>query len=127
MSPSDVRRWRTPRERDLGLRRIANNAGLGISVLPNGAVFAIEHQSDSGAVLINQVLASPIDGGIGRILLRVGSASPTNIEAVGARASVRLGIAVDRIVWEGTTSGIRHRVTLRLLPDKTAWLWRVEA
>src|SRR5258706_9208868 len=127
MPLSDVRRWCTPRERDLGLRRIANNAGLGISVLPNGAVFAIEHRSDSSPILVNQVLASSVDGGIGRILLRRGGASPSNIEAVGSRASVRLGVAVDRAVWEGVTSGIRHRVTLRLLPDKTAWLWRVEA
>jgi hypothetical protein len=65
MSPSDVRRWCTPRERDLGLRRIANNAGLGISVLPNGSVFAIAHQSNSSPILVNQVLASSIDGGIG--------------------------------------------------------------
>jgi hypothetical protein len=127
MSPSAVRRWRTPLERDLGLRRVGNHAGLGISVLANGMVFAIEHRSDSGTVLVNQVLASPIDGGIGRILLRVGGASPTNIEAVGPRANVRLGVAVDRVAWEGVTSGIHHRVTLRLLPDKSAWLWRVEA
>src|SRR6266567_5391269 len=127
MSTSDVRRWCTPRERDLGLRRIFNNAGLWISVLPNGTVFAIEHRSDSGTILINQVLASPIDGGIGRILLRVGGASPTNIEAVGPRAKVRLGVAGDRVVWEGVTEGIRHRVTLCVLRDKTAWLWRVEA
>src|SRR6266700_134288 len=127
MSVSDVRRWRTPREGDLGLRRIGNHAGLGISVLPNSSVFAIEHRSGSGTILVNQVLASPIDGGIGRILLRAGGASPANIEAVGSRARVRLGVAVDRVVWEGVTSGIRHRVTLRLLPDRTAWLWRVEA
>jgi len=127
MSPSDVRSWCTPREADLGLRRIGNSAGLGISVVPSGSVFAIEHRSDSGAILVNQVLASPIDGGIGRILLRAGGASPNNIEAIGPRANIRLGGADDRIVWEGVTSGIRHRVTLRVLPDKTAWLWNVEA
>jgi cellobiose phosphorylase len=124
---TNIRSWCTPREQDLGLRRIGNNAGLGISVLPNGSVFAIEHRSKSGAILVNQVLASPLDGGIGRILLRAGGASPNNIEAVGSRANVRLGVADERIVWEGVTSGIRHRVRLRLLPDKTAWLWRVEA
>src|SRR5437660_6597848 len=127
MSPSDVRSWRTPRERDLGLRCIGNNAGLGISVLPNGSVFAIEHRSDTGAILINQILASPIDGGIGRILLRAGGASPTNIEAVGPHATVGFGVGDDRVVWNGVTRGVRHRVTLRLLPDKTGWLWHVEA
>src|SRR5437773_3486993 len=127
MSPSDVRSWCTPRERDLGLHCIGNKAGLGISVLPNGSVFAIEHRSHNGTILINQVLASPIDGGIGRILLRAGGARPKNIEAVGPRADVQLGVADDRVVWEGVTSGIRHRVTLRLLRDNTVWLWCVEA
>src|SRR5207253_2484819 len=112
MSPSDVRSWCTPRVADLGLHRIANGAGLGVSVLPNGAVFAIEHRGDNGATLVNQILASPIDGGIGRILLRTGGASPTNIEVVGPRANVRLGAVNDRVVWEGVTSGVRHRVTL---------------
>src|SRR6266581_2835479 len=97
MSVSDVRRWCTPRERDLGLRRIGNHAGLVISVLPNGSVFAVEHRSDSDTILVNQVLASPIDGGIGRILLRAGGASPTNIEVAGSRANVRLGVADDRV------------------------------
>jgi len=50
---SDVRSWCTPREPDLHLRRIGNNAGLAISILPNGSLFAIEHRSDSGAILIN--------------------------------------------------------------------------
>jgi cellobiose phosphorylase len=127
MFPSDNLSWRTPRDRDLGLRRVANDAGVGISVLPNGSVFAIEHRSDSGAILVNQVLASPVDGGIGRILLRVGGASPYNIEAVGPRANAQVGVADHLVGWEGATRDIRHRVTLRLLPDKAAWLWRVEA
>ena len=127
MSSSDVRTWRTPRERDLGLLRIANSVGLGISVLPNGSVFAIEHLSAAGTILVNQLLASAIDGGVARILLRLGSPRPTTREGLGPRARVRLGATGDRIVWEGMTRGIRHRVTLRLLPDKIAWLWCVEA
>jgi len=126
MSHCDVRSWCTPRDGDLDLRRIGNGAGLAISVLPNGSLFAIEHRSDGGALLINQVPGSPIDGGIGRILLRAGGARPIDIEAVGARARVRLGVARDAIAWEGATNGIRHRVTLRLLPNAAAWLWRVQ-
>ncbi len=127
MASSDVHRWCTPREQDLGLRRLSNNAGLGVSILPNGSVFAIEHRSDDSAILINQVLASPVDGGIGQILLRTGATAPTNIEAVGRGAAVRIGVADDRVTWEGLTRGIRHRVTLRLLADRTAWLWHIEA
>lgn len=127
VSRSDVRRWRTPREGDLGLRCIGNDAGLFISILPNGSVFAIEHRSDRGTILVSQVLASPLEGGIGRILLRVGGARATNIEVVGPRAIVGLGGTADRVTWEGVTRGLRHRVTLRLVPRTTAWLWRVEA
>jgi hypothetical protein len=71
MMVSGKRSWTTPRDRDLGLRRINNRAGLSISVLPNGCLFAIEHQRPDGTTLINQLLGSPIDGSIGRIILRV--------------------------------------------------------
>src|SRR5213594_3741217 len=112
MSASDIRSWRTPRECDLGLRRIGNSAGVTISVLPNGAVFAIEHRNDRGATLVNQVLASPVEGGIGRIPLPLGEKNPINLEAIGPRGETRLGGADDRIRLDGVTSGIRHRVTL---------------
>ncbi|HEY4139280.1 MAG TPA: cellobiose phosphorylase [Casimicrobiaceae bacterium] len=125
MSSPAIRRWCTPREQDLGLHVIENRGGFRVSVLPNASVFAIEHRTDGGTILVNQVLASPIDGGIGRIVLRVGGDGPVNIEAVGPRASVRLGIGDDRFVWEEKTRGIRHRVTLRLSSKRNAWRWRV--
>jgi cellobiose phosphorylase len=127
MSLAHVGAWSTPHETDLGLHRISNVAGLAVSILPNGSLFALEHSKDDISTLISQVLGSPLDGGIGRILLRFGGASPANIEALGSRAEVRLGIARDRVLWEGVTGAIRHRVTLCLLPDRPAWLWRVEA
>jgi cellobiose phosphorylase len=123
---SITRQWRTPREDDLGLRRISNNVGVAISVLPNGCVFAIEHRSAGGPILVNQVLASPLDGGIGRIVLRVGGAGGAPVEAVGPHAVVRTGFAEDGAVWDGVSAGIRHRVTVRILPDRTAWLWAID-
>src|SRR5215475_1798757 len=97
----EVRSWLTPAEKELGLRRIANGAGIEISVLPNGALFAIQHRDHLGTILVNQVLGSPLEGGIGRILLRAGGATPFNIEAAGPRARARFGVANDCIVWEG--------------------------
>ena len=126
MSPSNALSWHTPDESQLGLRCVRNAAGLAASVLPNGSVFAIEHRIDPAAILVNQVLGSPIDGGIGRILLRLGGARPAIVEAVGPRARVAVGLADRRIVWEGATARIRHRVTLCLLPERTAWLWRID-
>ena len=66
----------TPREEDLGLTRIANRTGLSISLLPNGAIFAIEHTRGQQRIMINQVLGSPIAGGMGRLYLRTGGGSP---------------------------------------------------
>ena len=40
--------FRTPRESELGLLRIGNAAGLEISALPNGCLFAIEHDDGRG-------------------------------------------------------------------------------
>ena len=123
----DVRAWRTPRERDLPLLRVTNGAGVDVSVARNGSLFAIEHRAASGGILINQMLGSPIGGGIARIVLRSKAQGSATREVVGPGARVRLGATADAIVWEGATRALRHRVTLRLVPGKTAWLWRVEA
>ena len=124
---SGKRSWTTPRDRDLGLHRIENHAGLAISVLPNGCIFAIEHQRPDGATLINQLLGSPVDGGIGRMYVRVDGEAPLPLQAAGPSANARFGFAGDRFVWEAETRGIRFRLTLSLHPQNPAWLWHLEA
>jgi 1,2-beta-oligoglucan phosphorylase len=125
MTPA-VRTFETPRENDLGLRRIANPSGLALSVLPNGCVFAIEHQHERGRTLLNQVQGSPLDGGIARLYLRVRAPDPAIAEAVGPSAQVSLGAAADRFTWAGATGSVRHHVSLWLHPQHRLWLWRVE-
>ncbi len=126
MAPTS-RSWKLPRDEDLGLRRIENQAGLAIGALPNGCIFAIEHRSAKGSVMVNQTLGSTIDGGIFRIVLRASGAAHTRcFEIAGPGARVRFGAANDSIVWEGATDGLEHRVTLMLHPSEAAWLWRVE-
>ena len=44
MTRSGARTCTTPRDGDLGLRRVANATGLAVSALPNGSLFAIEHE-----------------------------------------------------------------------------------
>ncbi len=116
----------TPRQDELGLSRISNTAGLSISFLPNGAIFAMEHTQKNQSVMINQVLASPIAGGMGRLFLRTGGPEARVLPIVGPEARCSVGVADDRFVWEGETSGVRHRVSLWLHPRLNAWLWRVE-
>ena len=127
MSSAPVRTYRTPRDSDLGLRQIKSQSGAVVSVLPNGCVFAIEHQHERGRTMVNQILGSPIDGGIGRIHLRIGGKRPLVTQAAGPAARVRFGAASDRFIWEGESGGLRHRVTLWLHPLSSIWLWRVEA
>jgi cellobiose phosphorylase len=126
MVASGKRSWTTPRDSDLGLERIENRAGLSVSVLPNGCVFAIEHRRDDETAMINQLLGSPVDGGIARLYLRIGGASPISVEAAGPGARGQFGAAGEGFDWEGETSGLRHRVTLSLHPRDAAWLWCLE-
>ena len=101
MTRATVRSFHTPRESDLGLRRITSGVGLAVSVLPNGGVFAIEHLHQHGRTLINQVQASPLDGGIARLYLRIRAPEPAVAEAVGPSAEVMCGRPRGRkaILW----------------------------
>jgi hypothetical protein len=127
MSESTTREILTPRDDALGLKTITNPSGLSISALPNGAIFAISHRDSGGAqIMINQVLGSPIDGGIGRLWLRVGGENPSVVQLVGPRARVEFATDEARFCWQGETGGIAHTVTLRLDPVATRWFWQVE-
>ena len=133
MTESRQRTFSLPTEKDLDLHRLSNAAGIEISVLPNGCIFAIEHVHGGERTLINQVCGSPLGSGIGHILLRDGvGASSRSIPAhaatqiSGADAKGRVGAATDRFIWDGETGGVRHRVTLWLHPREPLWLWRVE-
>jgi hypothetical protein len=76
MSSEPKRSFQTPHRENLGLRSIANEAGLSVSALPNGTLFAIEHTDPQGTAMINQVLGSPLYGGIGRLYIRIGGQRP---------------------------------------------------
>ena len=116
----------TPRKNDLGILRIKNSAGSSISLLPSGAVFAIEHDEAGRRIMINQSLASPVANGMGRLFVRAGGSEPTILAVIGPEAGLRVGASDDRFVWEGEQRGVRHRVTLWLHPSATVWLWRVD-
>ena len=125
MAFPDALSWTTPRDIDLGLKRIGA-AGLTASVLPNGSLFAIEHESQDLRVMINQVLGSPIGGGIGRLYIRIGGPKSSISKATGCGTGVYFGAAEDRIVWEREAGELTYRATLWLAPDSAVWLWRIE-
>jgi hypothetical protein len=102
---------KTPRRDELGLTRIVNSAGVSISLLPSGAIFAIEHTEGSRRIMINQSLASPIASGMGRLYLRLGGTAPTIVPVIGSEAGLRVGASDDRFVWEGEHSGCMRAQT----------------
>ena len=126
MLNSSIEILTTPRRGDLDLLRIANGSGLSVSLLPTGAIFAIEHTEANRRIMINQTLALPIANGMARLHLRVGGPQPMILPVMGPEARLRVGASDDRYVWEGEESGLRHRVTLWLHPRLNAWFWRVE-
>ena len=123
-SSSDI--FVTSRRDDLALSRIANRVGASISMLPNGAIFAMECEHKNRRIMINQLLGSPIAQSMGRLLIRTGGAEPMILSGVGAEPSLSVGAVDDRFVWEGERRGVRHRVTLSLYPRSNTWLWRAE-
>ena len=125
MSRSQTEVLTTPHVDDLGLKRIVNPNGLSIGLLPNGAVFSLEHVEGARRIVINQTFASPIAGGMGRLLLRIGGADPAILACAGADAARQIGAADDRFVWEGEERGVLCRAMLWLAPNANVWLWRL--
>ena len=126
MSNPSTKILTTPRRDDLDLLQIANSAGVAVSLLPTGAIFAIEHVEPKRRVMINQALASPIASGMGRFFLRLGAGARAILPVIGPEARLRVGGSNDRFVWEGEESGVSHRVTLWLNPRSSAWFWRLD-
>ncbi len=101
---------------------LRNRTGLAIELLENGSVFAIRH----GDVLVNQVLGSPVEGGLGNVYLRrrardgitavplLGPGSPSRFRASGRGAA-----------WEGSIDGLDYACTLRLAARRPTWFWDV--
>ena len=111
----------TPRQDELGLVRIANRTGLSVTLLPNGASFAVEHNRAGRRILISQVFGSPVAFGMGRLFLRIGGTAPAVVTALGPRSGSLVGGADDRFVWQGEDQGLSYRVTLWLHADQNVW------
>src|SRR5688500_5207324 len=98
------------------VRRLHASNGLHLSASPGGCVAAIE----CGATLVNQVVASPVAGGVHRVYLRahaLGAGDPIHFtEIVGPAAASAFGASPDRFVWRGSWRGIDYRCTCRLHP-----------
>lgn len=115
-----------PRREDLALQAIGADPGLQFSLLPSGALFAMEHVEGWRRIMIGQTFASPVGDAMARLFLRIDGESGPSRSIIGAQAGLRVGADADRIVWEGESEGVGHRVTLWMQSASGVWLWRVE-
>jgi len=101
---------------------LRNRAGLAIELLENGSVFAIRH----GDVLVNQVLGSPVEGGLGNVYLRRRTRDGiTAVPLLGPASPSRFRASARGAAWEGSVDGLEYSCTLRLAPRRPTWFWEV--
>lgn len=108
--------------RQLVAAELRNAAGLVIELLDNGAILAIRHDD----VLINQVLGSPVEGGIGNVWLRRrrrGGIASAPLR--GPASASRFRASVEGASWEGSVDGVDYTCTLRLAASTPTWFWTV--
>jgi 1,2-beta-oligoglucan phosphorylase len=102
---------------------IAGAGGTTIKALRNGCIYSIE----SGEIQINQILASPLAGGIHRIYLRIHEGRGiSSVEIVGPHAASAFSYSQDRFVWSGAWRGLHYRCICRMASAENAWFFEVE-
>ncbi|MEX1172930.1 MAG: cellobiose phosphorylase [Chloroflexota bacterium] len=102
---------------------LAGGDGLSIELLANGAIRAIRH----GDILVNQVLGSPLDGGLGNLYVRRHDAdSVAWFPVLGPGSAGRFRAAANGAAWDGSVDGLTYVCTLRLAPDEATWFWTLQ-
>ncbi len=99
---------------------LRNRSGLSIQLLENGSVFAIRH----GAILVNQVLGSVAEGGLGNIYLRRWRRDGISFfPLLGPAASGSFRASRHGAAWGGRVDGLDYTCTLRLAARGPTWFW----
>src|SRR5690242_9486874 len=111
-------------ESGFGLRSLRGAGGLKIQLLPDGSVYSIER----GPILINQILSSPVAGGVHRIYLRIHAENDIRaLCVVGPESRAKVTASADAFVWSGEDQQVRFRCTCTIHPARDAWFFRIEA
>jgi len=119
--PSRDRR-RLGRPRPLIAAELRNRAGLSIEILDNGSPFAIRH----GDILVNQVLGSPVEGGLANVYLRRRTRSGiSSFPLLGPASPSRFRASRHGAAWEGSVDGLDYWCTLRLARTEPTWFWTI--
>jgi cellobiose phosphorylase len=110
-------------EATLPVHFLGQKESLTIKALPHGCIYSIEH----GDIVVNQVLASPLTGGIHRIYLRFfDGETHDSIEIVGPDATSEFVALSDRFVWEGSHRSARYRCHCWLPAFPGTWVFQIQ-
>ncbi len=102
---------------------LRNRAGLSIELLDNGSLFAIRH----GDILVNQVLGSPLEGGLGNVYLRRRArGGVSSFPLLGPASPSRFRASRHGAAWEGSVDGLDYSCTLRLARTEPTWFWTIQ-
>lgn len=108
-------------ESQFDLRVIGAADGVRIAALPNGSIYSIQ----LGAIQVNQILASPVAGGVQRIYLRRrGGRAIDFTEIVGPAARSAFAASADALSWSGQWEELSYRVDCRT--DRNSFFFAVE-
>lgn len=103
---------------------LRNGSALAVELWDDGTLFAIRHAD----ILVNQVLGSPLEGGLGNVhLRRRGRAGVTSAPLLGPSSDSAFRVTSDRggAAWEGSVDDLAYVCSLRLAPDEPTWFWTV--
>lgn len=96
---------------------------LRVELLANGTIFAIRH----GDILVNQVLGSPLEGGLGNVFVRCLRQDAVGwFPVLGPASASRFLVSDAGARWDGAVDGIGYECTLRLAPTEATWFWTLE-
>ncbi|MGK2852378.1 MAG: GH36-type glycosyl hydrolase domain-containing protein [Candidatus Limnocylindrales bacterium] len=107
-----------------GLVTLGHGSALAVQLWDDGTPFAIRH----GDILVNQVLGSPVEGGLGNIhLRRRRRAGMTSFPLLGpaSGSAFRVSREGNAAAWEGAADGLAYVCTLRLAVNEPTWFWTV--
>lgn len=103
---------------------LRNGSALAVQLWDDGTLFAIRH----GDILVNQVLGSPLEGGLGNVHLRRrrrAGVTSSPLLAPASGSAFRVSVDGGAAAWEGSADGLAYACTLRLAPDEPTWFWTI--
>ena len=103
---------------------ISNKNGLNISFLQNGSIFSITKDN----ILINQLMANPLESSLGNIYLRVLGDKISYIPLTGPLSNSKFSVSkiTRTALWQGEYSGLEYSCMLNLAENDDLWFWSID-